>query len=201
MAATNPFFTTPYSDPERWAGDADALYEAIVEAVRIYALPALPPDRIRREWQNGVSLPPDTKDYAIVALLGRARRGTNFKAYEAPALDAPDGTLGALTERTLREATVQVSFFSASEAGAARADSLVTIARGTVGASHFRQWGIGVLYAEDTDAPDFEDGTKSQVHHTVVTLRLAYWSGIKAKLPFFSSVHVEPRTDVLLNQD
>ena len=193
MAATNPDFTTPYSEPERWAGDADVLYEAVVEAVRLYALPALPAERIRRGWQNGVSLPPDSKDYAIVAILGRARRGTNFKAYEPPAPDAPDGTDGHLTERTLREATVQVSFFSASEAGAARADSLVTISRGTIGASHFRQWQIGVLYADDTQAPDYEDGTKRMVHHTVVTLRLAYWSGIRAKLPYFSAVDFEYR--------
>lgn len=201
MATTNPYFTTPYSAPERWAGDADAIYEALVTAVHEYALPALPLENIRRGWQNGVSLPPDSKDYAIITVLGRTRRGTNFKVYEPPALDAPKEELGALTERTLREATVQVSFFSASDAGAARADSLVTICRGSVGASHFRQWGLGVLYAEDTQAPDWQDGTKIQVRHSVVTLRLAYWSGIKARLPFISSVVVEPRPDVLLDND
>lgn len=188
MAVTNPDFFNPYFDPSIWSGQTPSLYEALVTAVEQWALPALPRNLIRRGWVPRASLPAGTRDYAIVSILNRARHGTNTKDYAAPT--DPAEPFGTITERTLRVATCQVDFYSESEAGFQRADSLVTFIRGTQGASWFRQWGIGSLYCDDAQALEYTDGEKYLVMQSTVTLKLAYWSGITSKLQFFDDVKV-----------
>ena len=188
MAATNTDFTNPYFDPSQWTGQTPSLYEALVSAVEQWALPALPKGLVRRGWVPRAALPAGTRDYAIVSILNRARHGTNTKAYTSPT--SPQEPFGTITELTLRVATCQVDFYSESDAGFQRADSLVTFIRGTQGASWFRQWGIGSLYCDDVVQQDYTDGEKYQVMQSTVTLRLAYWSGLTSKLQFFDNVKV-----------
>lgn len=188
MAATNTDFFNPYFDPSLWSGQTPSLYEALVSAVEQWALPALPRNLIRRGWVPRAALPAGTRDYAIVSILNRARQGTNTKQYTAPT--DPADPYGTITELTLRVATCQVDFYSESEAGFMRADSLVTFIRGTQGASWFRQWNIGSLYCDDVQQMDYTDGEKYQVMQSTVTLRLAYWSGLTSKLQFFDNVKV-----------
>ena len=189
MATTNADFFNPYFDPSLWTGQAPSLYEALVTAVETWALPALPRSLIRRGWVPRAALPAGTRDYAIVSILNRARHGTNTKQYTAPT--DPAEPFGTITELTLRVATCQVDFYSESEAGFMRADSLVTFVRGTQGASWFRQWGVGSLYAEDTVQQEYDDGEKYQVMQSTVTLKLSYWSGLTSKLQFFDDVNVD----------
>ena len=199
MAVTNPDFFNPYSDPSLWQGQTPSLYEALVSAVEQWALPALPRNLIRRGWVPRAALPAGTRDYAIVSILNRARQGTNVKEYTPPT--DPNEPFGTLTERTLRIATCQVDFYSETEAGFMRADSLVTFIRGSAGASWFRQWGIGSLYAEDTVQQEYDDGEKYQVMQSTVTLRLSYWSGITSKLQFFDDVKVSSLSpDIVLDK-
>ena len=201
MAATNPDFFNPYSEPARWTGQEPSLWEAVVTAVEQWALPALPRALIRRGWVNRASLPPATKDYAIVTILGRERVGTNVKEY-APPKPESGSPFGTITERTLRIATVEVDFFSDTDAGFQRADSLVSFVRGTIGASHFRQYGIGSLYCEPVKEVDYVDGTKMMVRHSVVDMRLSYWSGITAALQFFDDVDVSGvNPDIVLDKN
>lgn len=199
MAATNTDFFNPYFDPTQWTGQTPSLYEALVTAVEGWALPALPRALIRRGWVPRAALPAGTRDYAIVSILNRARHGTNVKEYNAPT--KPEEPFGTITERTLRIATCQVDFYSESEAGFQRADSFVTFIRGTTGASWFRQWGIGSLYADDIVQQDYTDGEKYQVMQSTVTLRLSYWSGLTSKLQFFDDVKVEGvNPDIVLDK-
>lgn len=199
MAATNTDFFNPYSDPSLWQGQTPSLYEALVSAVEQWALPALPRNLIRRGWVPRAALPAGTRDYAIVSILNRQRHGTNVKEYTPPT--DPNEPFGTLTERTLRIATCQVDFYSETEAGFMRADSLVTFIRGSAGASWFRQWGIGSLYAEDTVQQEYDDGEKYQVMQSTVTLRLSYWSGITSKLQFFDDVKVSSLSpDIVLDK-
>ena len=199
MAATNTDFFNPYSEPAIWTGQTPSLYEALVTAVEGWALPALPRALIRRGWVPRAALPAGTRDYAIVSILNRARHGTNVKEYAAPT--KPEEPFGTITERTLRIATCQVDFYSESEAGFQRADSFVTFVRGTTGASWFRQWGIGSLYADDIVQQDYTDGEKYQVMQSTVTLRLSYWSGLTSKLQFFDNVKVEGvNPDIVLDK-
>ena len=188
MAVTNSDFFNPYFDPSLWTGQTPSLYEALVSAVEQWALPALSRDFIRRGWVPRAALPAGTRDYAIVSILNRARHGTNIKEYTAPT--KPEEPFGTIMERTLRIATCQVDFYSESEAGFHRADSLVTFVRGTQGASWFRQWGIGSLYCDDAQALEYTDGEKYLVMQSTVTLRLSYWSGLTSKLQFFDDVKV-----------
>jgi len=200
MAATNPDFFNPYFDPSIWQGQTPSLYEALVSAVEQWALPALPRNLIRRGWVPRAALPAGTRDYAIVSILNRARQGTNTKQYTAPT--DPAEPFGTITELTLRVATCQVDFYSESEAGFMRADSLVTFIRGTQGASWFRQWGIGSLYCDDVQQMDYTDGEKYQVMQSTVTLRLAYWSGLTSKLQFFDNVKVAGvNPDIVLDKN
>ena len=200
MATTNSDFFNPYSDPSLWTGQTPSLYEALVSAVEQWALPALPRNLIRRGWVPRAALPAGTRDYAIVSILNRARQGTNTKQYTAPT--DPAEPYGTITELTLRVATCQVDFYSESEAGFMRADSLVTFIRGTQGASWFRQWGIGSLYAEDTVQQEYDDGEKYQVMQSTVTLRLSYWSGLTSKLQFFDNVKVSGvNPDIVLDKN
>lgn len=200
MAATNTDFFNPYSDPSLWTGQTPNLYEALVSAVEQWALPALPRNLIRRGWVPRAALPAGTRDYAIVSILNRARQGTNTKDYTAPT--DPAEPFGTITERTLRVATCQVDFYSGSEAGFQRADSLVTFIRGTQGASWFRQWSIGSLYCDDVQQMDYVDGEKYQVMQSTVTLRLAYWSGLTSKLQFFDNVKVAGvNPDIVLDKN
>jgi hypothetical protein len=188
MATTNSDFFNPYFDPTIWSGQTPSLYEALVSAVEQWALPALPKGLVRRGWVPRAALPAGTRDYAIVSILNRARQGTNTKQYTAPT--DPAEPFGTITELTLRVATCQVDFYSESDAGFQRADSLVTFIRGTQGASWFRQWGIGSLYCDDIVQQDYTDGEKYQVMQSTVTLRLSYWSGLTSKLQFFDNVKV-----------
>ena len=199
MATTNSDFFNPYFDPTIWNGQTPSLYEALVTAVEGWALPALPRALIRRGWVPRAALPAGTRDYAIVSILNRARHGTNVKEYTAPT--KPEEPFGTITERTLRVATCQVDFYSESEEGFQRADSLVTFLRGTTGASWFRQWGIGSLYCDDIVQQDYTDGEKYQVMQSTVTLRLSYWSGLVSKLQFFDNVKVEGvNPDIVLDK-
>jgi hypothetical protein len=200
MAVTNSDFFNPYFDPSIWNGQTPSLYEALVSAVEQWALPALPRNLIRRGWVPRAALPAGTRDYAIVSILNRARQGTNTKQYTAPT--DPAEPYGTITELTLRVATCQVDFYSESEAGFMRADSLVTFIRGTQGASWFRQWSIGSLYCDDVQQLDYTDGEKYQVMQSTVTLRLAYWSGLTSKLQFFDDVKVSGvNPDIVLDKN
>ena len=200
MATTNSDFFNPYFDPTLWTGQTPSLYEALVTAVETWALPALPRNLIRRGWVPRAALPAGTRDYAIVSVLNRQRHGTNTKQYNAPT--DPAEPFGTITELTLRVATCQVDFYSESEAGFMRADSLVTFIRGTQGASWFRQWGIGSLYCDDAQALEYTDGEKYQVMQSTVTLRLSYWSGLTSKLQFFDNVRVSGlNPDIVLDKN
>ena len=199
MAATNTDFFNPYSDPSLWQGQTPSLYEALVSAVEQWALPALPRNLIRRGWVPRAALPAGTRDYAIVSILNRARQGTNTKDYTAPT--DPAEPFGTITERTLRVATCQVDFYSESEAGFQRADSLVTFIRGMQGCSWFRQWNIGSLYCDDVVQQSYDDGEKYEVMQSTVTLRLSYWSGLTSKLQFFDDVKVSSlNPDIVLDK-
>ena len=200
MATTNSDFFNPYSDPSLWTGQTPSLYEALVSAVEQWALPALPRNLIRRGWVPRAALPAGTRDYAIVSILNRARQGTNTKQYTAPT--DPAEPFGTITELTLRVATCQVDFYSESEAGFMRADSLVTFIRGTQGASWFRQWNIGSLYCDDVIQQSYTDGEKYEVMQSTVTLRLSYWSGLTSKLQFFDNVKVSSvNPDIVLDKN
>ena len=200
MAATNTDFFNPYFAPTLWTGQTPSLYEALVSAVEQWALPALPKGLVRRGWVPRAALPAGTRDYAIVSILNRARQGTNTKTYTAPT--DPAEPFGTITELTLRVATCQVDFYSESDAGFQRADSLVTFIRGTQGASWFRQWSIGSLYCDDVQQMDYTDGEKYQVMQSTVTLRLAYWSGLTSKLQFFDDVKVSGvNPDIVLDKN
>ena len=199
MAVTNPDFFNPYFDPSLWQGQTPSLYEALVSAVEQWALPALPRNLIRRGWVPRAALPAGTRDYAIVSILNRARQGTNTKDYTAPT--DPAEPFGTITERTLRVATCQVDFYSESEAGFQRADSLVTFIRGMQGCSWFRQWNIGSLYCDDVVQQSYDDGEKYEVMQATVTLRLSYWSGLTSKLQFFDDVKVSSlNPDIVLDK-
>ena len=200
MAVTNPDFFNPYFDPSLWQGQTPSLYEALVSAVEQWALPALPRNLIRRGWVPRAALPAGTRDYAIVSILNRARQGTNTKDYTAPT--DPAEPFGTITERTLRVATCQVDFYSESEAGFQRADSLVTFIRGMQGCSWFRQWNIGSLYCDDVIQQSYTDGEKYEVMQSTVTLRLSYWSGLTSKLQFFDNVKVAGvNPDIVLDKN
>ena len=200
MAVTNPDFFNPYFDPSLWQGQTPSLYEALVSAVEQWALPALPRNLIRRGWVPRAALPAGTRDYAIVSILNRARQGTNTKDYTAPT--DPAEPFGTITERTLRVATCQVDFYSESEAGFQRADSLVTFIRGMQGCSWFRQWNIGSLYCDDVVQQSYDDGEKYEVMQSTVTLRLSYWSGLTSKLQFFDNVKVAGvNPDIVLDKN
>jgi hypothetical protein len=200
MAITNSDFFNPYFDPSLWTGQTPSLYEALVSAVEQWALPALPKGLVRRGWVPRAALPAGTRDYAIVSILNRARQGTNTKQYTAPT--DPAEPFGTITELTLRVATCQVDFYSESDAGFQRADSLVTFIRGTQGASWFRQWSIGSLYCDDVQQMDYTDGEKYQVMQSTVTLRLSYWSGLTSKLQFFDNVKVSGvNPDIILDKN
>ena len=200
MATTNSDFFNPYFDPSIWNGQTPSLYEALVTAVEQWALPALPRNLIRRGWVPRAALPAGTRDYAIVSILNRARQGTNTKQYTAPT--DPADPYGTITELTLRVATCQVDFYSESEAGFMRADSLVTFIRGTQGCSWFRQWNIGSLYCDDVVQQKNDDGEKYEVMQSTVTLRLSYWSGLTSKLQFFDNVKVAGvNPDIVLDKN
>ena len=201
MAATNPYFFTPYSDPALWNGQTPSLYEALISAVETWALPALPKGLVRRGWIPRAALPAGTRDYALVSVLSRQRVGTNVKEYAPPKPDA--GTpFGTYTERTLRIASCQIDFYSETDAGFQRADSFVTFVRGSLGASWMRQWQIGSIDADDAVQLGYVDSEKYEVMQSTVTMRLAYWSGLTAKLQYFDDVKVSGvNPDIVLDKN
>lgn len=178
-------FTTVYSDPTQVA--APNLYKALKAAIAQYAFPLLPADNIRRGLQTGVSLP-QSDEFAVMYFNDRRRIGTNLKQYTNPA--SAQIEKGTLAELTLWETAAQVSFFSIAYLAEQRAESFKTFVRGSIGAAHFRQYGIGSAYCDDLRILDNVDGQKRQVQHAIVNVHLQYYSGISAQLPFTNGANV-----------
>lgn len=177
-------YQTVYSDPQQVA--APDLYTAFKAAVAQYAFPLLPADCIRRGLLNDVSLP-QQNDFAVITVLDRRRIGTNQKSYTQP----PEGEeKGTITELTLWEASVQISFFSDTYQAGHRAEALQTFIRGMVGAAHFRQYGIGSAYCDNMRLLDQKDGQGRQTQHAIVTAHVQFYSGIAAQLPFTDGYNV-----------
>lgn len=181
-------YTTVYSNPVQIA--APNLYLALKAAIAQYAFPLLPADNIRRGLQTGVSLPAND-EFCVMYFNDRRRIGTNIKQYAQPA--ASDEENGTLTELTLWEVSAQVSFFSDSYLAEQRAESFKTFIRGSIGAAHFRQYGIGSAYCDDVRVLENVDGQKKQSQHALLTVHLQYHSGIAAELPFTNGYNVNLR--------
>lgn len=178
-------YTTVYSNPSQVA--APNLYKALKAAIATYAFPLLPADNIRRGLQTGVSLPV-SDEFCVMYFNDRRRIGTNLKQYTQPASAMIE--TGTLTEMTLWEVTAQVSFFSIAYLAEQRAEAFKTFVRGSIGAAHFRQYGIGSAFCDDIRVLDNVDGQKRQVQHALVNVHLQYYSGIAAKLPFTNGANV-----------
>lgn len=170
-----------YSSPAREAGSDP--YEPLVVSISQYAFPLLPLSCIKKGWQNRTSLPPNTNEFCIVSVLDRSRIGTNVRTYVVPE-DKADGALGTMTEKTLWDVTAQVSFFSAHYLAEQRAESYKTFIRGFLGASFFKEYGIGAGYCDDIRVMEREDDSKMLIQHAQLLVHLQYWSGLTAQVPF-----------------
>jgi hypothetical protein len=162
------------------------LYGAVYDFVSAYARPVLAPDNIYRDMQNRAALPAGSNEYAVIALLGTVRRGTNVE--ELVVSGAEESEPERWEVRTLYDALVQVDFVSDSDAARQRAYTIESLTRSGVGVAFFAAYGITAHYADDVRELNVQDESKQFVHRYMTTLHLSYWSGADAGTAWFDAV-------------
>lgn len=155
-------------------------------------LEALEQRQIVRGWQNLVSaLPPGTREYAVLTLLGTRRHGTNVHRY------APEPGDTGLTQTVANHLLhmVQVDFCCSypdqgETRSRTRAELLEMMTRDPIGVDFFRNYNLSACYAEDPRPLPFMDETKQWVARYSVTMHLEGWVEKAVETPAFSDVGV-----------
>ena len=166
----NPKYVNPHPVP------APDIYGAVYDFVKTYAFPALPPENIYRAWQHQAGQPPEASEYAIIAVLESAQRGTNV----ATLLDtgAGEDEPEIYQTRAYHECRVQVEFASDSDLGYRRAASLSAAASSNLGVAFFKDYGLTAQYAGPVEDASLNDESNQCANLYRVYLSLAYWAGV-----------------------
>lgn len=147
----------------------------------LYCLPEIPQERLFRGYVNREALP-GVQDYTVYAVNSTARIGTNVNDF-AQAIDEK------ITTKVLREYTVDVDFFSLSqETARQRASTLEAIGRSYLGVDFFKQYEIGLNYAEDMNYLPYVDLTEQYIHRYRVSLHLTKWEEITVNQQYAEEV-------------
>lgn len=164
------------------------LNEGACSFIRKYALPALVPDCVVEGWQNLVSLPKQTNDYAVFTLGAQARRGTNISTLDLKTL--PDEP-GILTVETMYEIAMQFDLCSTDSIRAmTRATSVHALCRDAVGVEFWKPFGVSMCYADGPTALPFVDEGKSWVNRFMVRAHATFWAKIVLQVDWFDTAKV-----------
>ena len=162
------------------------IYEAVRQFVNAYALPAIPVEHIIQGWQNRMSLPAGTNDFAVMSIIFDVQQGTTVETFNA---DNPDkSVLGILTLTGLIELAVQVDICSETDIARQRAQRLAIATRSSIGAQFFNDRGMSALYAEDVRDLSYVGGEKQYVRRCMTVLRLSINEGLSVEIPYFDTV-------------
>lgn len=161
------------------------IYEAVRQFINIYALPEIPVEHIIQGWQNRMSLPTGTNEFAVMSIIFDTQHGTTVETFEA---QNPDKTVpGILTVKGLVELAVQVDICSETDVARQRARRLAVVTRSSIGVQHFNEWGLSALYAEDVRDLSFVGGEKQYVRRYMTTLHLSINEGVTVAFPYFDT--------------
>ena len=159
-----------------------AIYDFVLTSLN------LPPNNIIRGWQNRVSLPANTNEYAVISLIRTERQGTNVNRMN---LSTPNGEQQIYE---LIKASMQIDTLS-DDANVARgrASTLEMLSRSSFAVNFLSEYGITPLYADQPIDLTGIDGSEQFVPRFSTTLYLSYWAELKIELPFFTDVtlHLE----------
>lgn len=182
MSQTVP--ARPYEpQPLREADVLGAVYDFILA----YCLPAMNPEHVFRAWVNRASLPPDTNEYAIITVIGEARRGSNVEEFD---FDPDTEADGILTLEESKKIAVQVDFFG--DEAKRRASALELLSRSGTAALFLEPYGIAPLYADDPKEAGVVDGSEQQVPRYVITLYLSAKASLGMSVGWFDDVNLKP---------
>ena len=166
--------------------EADIL-GAVYDLVLAYCQPAMNPDHIFRAWVNRASLPPGTNEYAIITVIGEARRGSNVELF---AFDPNTEEDGVFTLEESKKIAVQVDFFG--DEAKRRANTLELLSRSETGARFFEPYGIAPLHADDPKEITGTDGSEQQVPRYMTTLYLSAKASLGMSVGWFNDVNLKP---------
>lgn len=173
---------TEHSDTPAIVSDDD-LYGAVYAFLAGCCTPALDPQNIIRGWENRVSLPPGTEEYAVMTIVKHQRHGTTVEG---------EGTEpGTLELRELVEVTVRLDFCSAGDNARRRAQTVETLARSPAGANWFRRrHGLGCLYADAPADRSFAGTGEQFVRRWTTALHLTHWRVLALREDFFTTARL-----------
>lgn len=170
------------------------IYEAVRQFVKMYALPEMPIEYIIQGWQNRMSLPAGTNEFAVITILFGTRHGTVVETFKA---QDPDKTvLGTLTVVGLVELSVQVDICSETDFARQRAQRLAIVTRSSIGVQFFNDFEMSALYADDARDISFVGGEKQFVRRFMTTLHLSINEGVIVDFPYFDVVKMSRVEDV-----
>ena len=160
---------------------------AVYDFLEAHIMPA--PAHIVRGWGNRAALPASNV-FAVLTLIGAARRGTNVRSYAMPPQPDVDPNLD-LNIAMLTLYDVQVDFCGEDELTVGdMAARLVILGRDAVGVDFFRQYGLSALYADDPRALPFVNDQKQYQTRYSVTLHLCGRADVDISAPAFEKVRV-----------
>lgn len=145
-----------------------------------YAVPRLDSSYIVQGWQNFVSPPAGTDEYAVIAMAASKQHGATIETFN------PD--TGRLLLQGLVEVEAQVDFCANSDIARQRARSLSLIACSSVGVDFFKQHGLSLLRADEVREVSFVNEAKQFVRRYRATLRLSINEGLLFEQDYFTTI-------------
>ena len=187
--------TDDIARPENAKAYSEAhIYAACKAFISTFTAPAINPKNIIQGWQNRMSLPPNTNEYAVMSIMFNKQHGTNIEAFDA---SDPDKTKpGILTVKGLVEVAVQIDYCSDSDDARGRAQRLAIVSRSSIGVQFFNDRGMSILYADDVQNSVFVDESEQYVKRYFTVLHLSVWDGISADFPYFDEAILSKVEDV-----
>lgn len=179
-----------YRDPFlRPSPDVNAAIQAFIA---LYALPALPPEAILAGYQNRISLPKGTNNFAVYNANSRERVGTNVEDFVAGNGEVPDHTLIS----TLYRIPVRIELYSDTDMAFSRAACLEMVSRSPAGVRFFQDRGLSLLYADPPkDTTVVMDG-EEYVPRWSITVHLSCCVCVGIALQGFDAVEMSRVEDV-----
>lgn len=160
--------------------------KAVCDFILAYTQPLLNPSHIFKGWQNNMTLPKNSNEYAIYSVLSEERKGTNVYGYQSR-----KGDTGELYLNKYTFCAVQIDFYSDSDNARLRANALETAAYSGVGVDFFKKYGLCCLYAEDPKGVEYVNASDRYVKRFITTLHLSYVLSLPVEMAGFNAVNIK----------
>lgn len=156
----------------------DAVYDYVLEFTDT------PAEILYKGYQNRMSLPSTTPDYAVIAIVGSVRHGTNTG-------ETSVDENGNMVIKSMREYTINIDFSSYDQLVIQnRGGTLETLGRSSISVDFFADKDISFLYSDDLQYLPFTDDAKQLMHRYRLVVHLSVWETTAINKEYFDKVEM-----------